>query len=917
MRPTMALEIGSSFGGYRIVAPLGAGGMGEVYRARDLRLQRDVALKVLPPSFVQDADRVARFEREARLLASLNCPNIAAIYAIEQSEEGAGLILELIEGPTLADRLRSARLPVAEVLSIARQIVDALDAAHERGIVHRDLKPANIMVTPDGLVKVLDFGLAKGSDETSGADLAQSPTITSAGTRAGVILGTAAYMSPEQARGRAVDRRTDIWAFGCVLYEMLSGRRAFTGETLSDIIAAILGREVDWSALPADAPTSIKRLLPRLLEKDHRRRLRDIADARADLESSNQPSASPVRKQRPRTIYVAVGALAALGITALALVLSPRFDPTASQRSDLGPTFRPITLDASYSTEPALSPDGTLVVYASDRAGEGQLDLWLQRVDGGQPIRLTSDPADDREPSFAPDGRSIVFRSNRGSGGVYVMPALGGDARLVVEGGRGPRFSPDGTRLLYWRGPWLAGPHSGPSSLFVVPSIGGASVAVAEDFTYARNAVWSFDGRGLIFFGGRRPAGGAAELDWWWTTLDKTAPVATGVYALLKARGLSGTFENNTPIPELDALPSSWTRDGVIFSAQLEGSANLWRVAIDEGTGHVEGDSLVRLTSGVGSDVNGSADASGRVAFQVEEANNVSLTLPLDPFTGKALAAPIRQTTDLMMAGGRNSMDATGRLMAYPRHNGNQSEIWLKDLTTGTERPVITTPLGQLNPVLSPNGRQVGYTLLEQGRGTGYVVGVGGGTPRRICVGCNLQGWLSDNRRILIVSRDPNRIRVVDVVDATATDALIATSGTIGRVDITRDGRWYAFVTEGHIWIAPVRAPKATDRSEWIRTLAQVPNASDRSCGWSPDGRLLYMLLERDGFRDLYALRVDPATGRASGEPFVVQHIHDPRRRWGSTPYGTAIADNAFVFHQTEMTGRLWLLTPGAARTTN
>ena len=289
MRPTMALEIGSSFGGYRIVAPLGAGGMGEVYRARDLRLQRDVALKVLPPSFVQDADRVARFEREARLLASLNCPNIAAIYAIEQSEEGAGLILELIEGPTLADRLRSARLPVAEVLSIARQIVDALDAAHERGIVHRDLKPANIMVTPDGLVKVLDFGLAKGSDETSGADLSQLPTMTSAGTRAGVILGTAAYMSPEQARGRAVDRRTDIWAFGCVLYEMLSGRRAFTGETLSDIIASILGRDVDWSALPADAPTSIKRLLPRLLEKDHRRRLRDIADARADLESSDQP----------------------------------------------------------------------------------------------------------------------------------------------------------------------------------------------------------------------------------------------------------------------------------------------------------------------------------------------------------------------------------------------------------------------------------------------------------------------------------------------------------------------------------------------------------------------------------------------------------------------------------------------------
>jgi Tol biopolymer transport system component len=699
---------------------------------------------------------------------------------------------------------------------------------------------------------------------------------------------------------------------------MLSGRSAFQGETVSDTIAAILGREVDWAALPGNTPASVRRLLPRLLEKDQRRRLRDIADARSDLEAQDGVAAPATgRAGRPGMSLIVSAGIATLALSALAYVAGTRAGRVVSDPVVLGPSFRPITNDASFSTEPALSPDGTLVVYASDRAGVGQLDLWLQRVDGGQPIRLTSDSADDREPSFSPDGRLIAFRSNRGTGGVYVMPALGGDARLVVEGGWAPRFSPDGTRLAYWRGPWLAGPHATPSSLFVVPSIGGASVAVADDFTYARNAVWSFDGRGLIFFGGRRPPGGAAELDWWWTALDKTVPVATGVYPLLKARGLSGTFENNTQTPEFDALPSSWTRAGVIFSAQLDGSVNLWRVTIDEDTGQVEGDSLVRLTAGVGSDINGSADANGRVAFQVEEANNVSLTLPLDPLNGKALGPPVRRTTDRLMADGRNSLDAIGRLLAYPRRNGTQSEIWLKDLTTGAERPVITTPLGQLNPVLSPDGRQVGYTLLEQGRGTGYIVGVGGGTPRRICVGCNLQGWFSDNRRILTVSRDPNRVGVVDTVDATATDALIATSGNIGRVDVTRDSRWYAFVTEGHIWIAPVRAPKPTDRSEWIRTLPLVPDAADRTCGWSPDGRLLYLLLERDGFRDLYALRVDPATGRASGEPFVVHHIHDPRRRWGSTPYGTAIADNAFVFHQTEMTGRLWLLMPPVVRPSN
>src|SRR5262245_51211643 len=280
------MGVGSRIGPYELLSRLGAGGMGDVYRARDSQLGRDVAIKLLPAIFLSDPDRLARFERESRVLASLNHPNIAAIYAVEPVEGSRALVLELVEGPTLADRITKGPVPLAEVLPIARQIAEALEAAHEKGIVHRDLKPANIKLAPTGLVKVLDFGLAKlGAGEAGGAggtgrdDLSNSPTFT-AGTQQGVILGTAAYMSPEQARGQAVDKRTDIWAFGCVLFEMLTGTAPFGGATVTDTLAAILQRDPDWTLLPSTTPVGIRKLLRRCLEKDPTRRLHDVADAR-------------------------------------------------------------------------------------------------------------------------------------------------------------------------------------------------------------------------------------------------------------------------------------------------------------------------------------------------------------------------------------------------------------------------------------------------------------------------------------------------------------------------------------------------------------------------------------------------------------------------------------------------------------
>jgi hypothetical protein len=286
-REPVATFLGKRLGPYEVISVIGAGGMGEVYRARDMKLGRDVAIKVVPEELARDAERMARFQREAKFLASLNQPNIASIYGLEDSNSTPALVMELVEGPTLADRIRSGPIPIDEALPIARQICDALEYAHERGIAHRDMKPANVKVKSEDAVKILDFGLAKAvqGDDTA-TNAANSPTLSQMGTQAGILLGTAAYMSPEQAKGKTVDRRTDIWAFGCVWYEMLTGKTAFGGETVTETLAAILKTEPNWSQLPAATPIRVRVLSQRCLQKDPKQRLRDIGDARIALDEA-------------------------------------------------------------------------------------------------------------------------------------------------------------------------------------------------------------------------------------------------------------------------------------------------------------------------------------------------------------------------------------------------------------------------------------------------------------------------------------------------------------------------------------------------------------------------------------------------------------------------------------------------------
>ena len=417
--PPMTLTTGTRLGPYEIVGPLGAGGMGEVHRATDARLGRDVAIKSLSAEFAHDPERLSRFEREAKLLASLSHPNIAGIHGLEEVDGALYLVLEFVEGETLAERLSRGPLPLDEAIEVAKQIAAGVEAAHESGVIHRDLKPGNVMLTASGAVKVLDFGLAKsGMAERSGSNpsLSASPTMTHAETQAGVILGTAAYMSPEQARGRALDKRTDIWSFGCVLYECLTGRQAFEGETVSDLIAHILQTEPDWAALPPDTSNRACRLLRRCLQKDHRRRLRDLGDARIELEDETEPeipsssittagqtvgpTSSHMRLATFGLLLVAVSVLATIGVWR-SLHPAPSRTPVRFEVADA----EHMTIDADGSSS-AVSPDGKMLVFlARDSAGS---KLWVRSLETLD-ARPLEDTDDGYQPFWSPDSRTTSF----------------------------------------------------------------------------------------------------------------------------------------------------------------------------------------------------------------------------------------------------------------------------------------------------------------------------------------------------------------------------------------------------------------------------------------------------------------------------------------------------------------------------
>lgn len=853
----MALIPGSRLGVYEITAAIGEGGMGQVFRARDTRLDRDVAIKILPEAFAHDADRLKRFTREARTLASLNHPNIAAIYGLEESGALTALVMELVEGEDLSQRIARGAIPLDEALPIAKQIAAALEAAHEQGIIHRDLKPANIKVRADGTVKVLDFGLAKaierpgesgGSGRPRGTagvnrldspdplDVSASPTMTSPAmlTGAGVILGTAAYMAPEQAKGKPLDRRADMWAFGASLYEMLTAQRAFKGEDSTDTIAAVVSREPDWSALPASTPASIRRVLRRCLEKDRRQRLDSAAGARLEVDealtapaSVDSPGLRASDTRRPRA-FAWVGSLTVAAVVIVALAVpAGRYlteAPPPEMRTDI------VTPGTADPMSFALSPDGRQIVFVA--SGDGALRLWLRSLatTTAQPLPGTEGAA---SPFWSPDSRSVGFFAD---GMLKRLDVGGGPPQTIAEFAlaRGGTWNADGVILFTAN---LTTP------IYRAPASGGAPAAVTTLDRQSSHRFPSFlpDGRHFLFYAQGTPdtAGiyvGALDEP---VTRRLTAADAAGVY-LPDVPGRAGAFRGGGWL--------LWVRGGTLVARRLD---------VDRLT--LTGEQ-VPLASPVMADPTFSgaaalsASAGGLLAYRTGGSSRRQLAF-FDR-SGTALGTLGAPDENGLL---QPSVSPDGRWVVVSRTVRANADLWLLDGSRTTRFTFDLAPEG--NPVWSPDGRDIAFDSTRSGPRDlyhGSSSNAGGEDVLLQSPQAKLAtDWSPDGRFVLFNSPDPKTdwdLWALPLADRTPR-VILKTPFREMYGAFSPDGRWIAYMSNesgrNEIYVRPFAAaaasgaelrPRPGQAADAAGGQWQISTAGGIFPRWRHDGKELYYL---------------------------------------------------------------------------
>ncbi len=830
----MALTPGTRLSVYEIITPIGEGGMGQVYRARDTKLDRDVAIKILPEAFAHDADRLARFTREAKTLAALNHPHIAGIYGLEESGGVSALVMELVEGDDLSQRIARGAMPLDEALPIAKQIAEALEAAHEQGIIHRDLKPANIKMRRDGTVKVLDFGLAKALDPAagrpdSGPNTRDSPTITSpAMTMRGVILGTAAYMSPEQAAGKPVDKRSDLWAFGVVLLEMLTGRPVFTGETVSHVIASVIKSDPDWAGLPADTPPAIRRLLRRCLEKDRKRRLTDAGAARLEIDEALGPpsavesvvtaAASPSRGRLAWTV-------AAVALLAAAVLLVPAVRDLRQTPPPAPPETRVdiVTPPTDDLVSFALSPDGRQIVYVGSSDGASRLWLRSLAITKAQPLAGTEGAT---FPFWAPDSRSVGFFA----GGALKRLDLGGGAPQTLApaiGGRGGMWNANGVILV-------ALGTSGP--LMRVSATGGEVVAATTLGPQQSSHRWPLalpDGRRFLFYVFGAPATAGIYLG----AFDGTAPTrltpadSAGVYL---PEGAETLREGGWLL---------WVRAGTLVAQRLDVSRRALTGEPVSLADHVATSGT--LLSAV------SVAATGLVAYRT--AGDSRRQLIWVDRSGKALGtlgAP--DQGEVVYASLSVSLSPDSRRVAVTRRVAGNTDLWLLDATR-MSRATFDAGVDQV-PLWSPDSRRIVFNSNRTGQFDLYQkLTSGAGVEERLVASDQFKAptsWSADGRFLLYNSIDPQTSEDLWIVPMTGESTPSLFLRTPFRElwgAFSPDGRWVAYMSNEsgrmEIYVRPFKGPAAAGADanlsggQW-----QISTAGGLYPRWRPDGRELFYL---------------------------------------------------------------------------
>jgi Tol biopolymer transport system component/aminoglycoside phosphotransferase (APT) family kinase protein len=775
--------IGQTLAHCRITAAIGSGGMGEVYRATDTRLGREVAIKLLPKAVASDPERLARFEREARVLAAINHTSIAHVYGFEAArlEDGTAvhlIVMELVEGEDLAERLRRGSIPVDEALAIAKQIAEALEEAHEKGIVHRDLKPANVKLTPGGKVKVLDFGLAKAwagdaAGATSSADLSQSPTLAHTGTAAGLILGTAAYMSPEQARGKPVDRRADIWAFGVVVYEMLTGRRLFGGETVSDVLAAVLTREPDWTALPAGTPPTVRRLLGRCLDRDPRRRLRDIGEAvvlladPAAADWSPEPAASARATSRERVAWVA----AALAL-AVAAALAGRGLSSRSGSTPPGPLHFSLSLAPSdiAPTGAVIAPDGLRVAFAGHVPGADTAAIFVRSLHEAAARPLSGTEGATSAPVFSPDGRWIAFISDYHA--LRKVPIEGGAAATLVEGNlryAEPTWTDNGKILLARFDP------DQPGVIYELPEAGGRPTPVVGRPEQATEAVVSpeaLPGGRLVLLrvAGARPALAVQSLE----TGERRVLAQDARFARSVGRSIV------------------WMENGRLVGAPLDPA----RLAFSRAPAAIPTDGLDAGPSPTALDVS----ASGSLVFMRGATTEAGLVW-IDRGGTKTRAT----TREGICFDPRLSPDGARVAVQGASGGKDDADVWTVDLRRGTLSRFTFGAGEDETAVWSPDGAWIAWASERAGEGRSLYRrrSDGSGAEERLWISdgrhFHADSWTPDGKGILVTLDDPKAgwdVYLITLGPKPSAKPLLRDSFNEASPRVSPDGRWIIYVSD-------------------------------------------------------------------------------------------------------------------------